>query len=169
MFLIQLTLIIFNLLNTSIQQTPSKTKIDEICKSIETSKELTTKAFDAVEVYNEAYEGGGVITIKYNQSGLKMVKEELGMSFGRVTNCIYMKAGTPVKVVEIEENFAFREDQTGWDYSKINQVFKATYWVYNWEMDNMESAIEGKRQLSSPCSVFEHIPLIELGEKLMTQ
>ncbi len=166
-YLVVLSVLILNLVQG---QDGRREDINLITDEIDSSLELTTKEFDAVEVCQTPFDGGGIITIKHNEQELKMVKEEIGLSFGRVTTCIYFDNGKPIKLIESEENFPMNHDESGFDYTVLNQVFKATFWIYNWNMDEMDVVREGKRISSDgTCSIYEYSPLIELGERLMKE
>ena len=153
---------------TSFGQSQSVEAIKHIVAKIDTDGTLTMKEFDIEKLYNQTFDGGGRIVIGYNQNELKKIKEEIGTSFGRVTTIIYLNNGTPVKVIEREENFKWKEDDSGWDYSELHQVFQADYFIFNWEMDEMKIIKTGQPNLSDrTCAVYEHAPLIERALELM--
>ncbi|MGD1958104.1 MAG: hypothetical protein ACFB2Y_04590 [Fulvivirga sp.] len=96
------------------------------------------------------------------------IEEEIGLSFGRLTTIIYFENGEPIKIIDREENYKWREDQSGWDYTELNQVFQAHIYIFDWEMDNNQTVKKGERNLSEgTCAIFEYEPLIELGRELV--
>lgn len=142
--------------------------IQKIVDNIDSDPNLVIKEFDVSEVYKQAFDGGGKITLYSNSIGLRKIKQEIGVSFGRLTTIVYFDNGEPVKFIDREENFKELVDQTGWDYSELNQVFQADIYVFDWETNNSKTIKEGKRNLSEgSCAIFEYEPLIELGQELM--
>ncbi|MEZ4995910.1 MAG: hypothetical protein R2824_36185, partial [Saprospiraceae bacterium] len=117
--------------------------------------------------YGRAYDGGGVIKVFFNQQELKKIEEEIGLSFGRVSKIIYIEKGMPIKIIDREENFSWNKENTGWDYSKLNEVFQADIYIFDWDKDDTRIMKKGQRRLSQNTStVFEYEPLIALGVHL---
>jgi hypothetical protein len=149
-------------------QADSLDLIQKIADKIDNDTNLVVKEFDATKVYNQAFDGGGTIKLYSDGNGLRKIKQEIGVSFGRLTTIVYFENGRPIKLIEKEENFKWLEDQTGWDYTALHQIFQADIYVFDWETDKNRTIIEGKRNLSEgSCVIFEYEPLIELGQKLM--
>ena len=149
-------------------QSDSIELIQRTVNKIESDTNLTIKEFDATEVYKQAFDGGGIIKLYVDKSGLRKIEQEIGVSFGRLTTVVYFDNKQPIKLIDREENFKWCEDQTGWDYSELNQVFQADIYIFDWEIDSNKTFKEGKRNLSEgSCAVFEYEPLIELGKELM--
>lgn len=144
------------------------TLIQKVVDKIESNTTLTVKEVDATEVYNRAFDGGGIIKIFTDQKVLVKIEEEIGLSFGRLTTIIYFENGEPIKIIDREENYKWREDQSGWDYTELNQVFQADIYIFDWEMDNNQTVKKGERNLSEgTCAIFEYEPLIELSRELV--
>ncbi|MCB0629767.1 MAG: hypothetical protein KDD15_08545 [Lewinella sp.] len=141
--------------------------IQQLVSQIDNDPSLTVKEFDATEIYGRAYDGGGVIKVFFNQQELKKIEEEIGLSFGRVSKIIYIEKGMPIKIIDREENFSWNKENTGWDYSKLNEVFQADIYIFDWDKDDTRIMKKGQRRLSQNTStVFEYEPLIALGVHL---
>lgn len=165
--LLILTLIFGHVYNVS-GQTDTIEQIKQMVSEIDLDATLKTKEFDAVEIYKHAFDGGGGIKISYDSRGIKKIEQEIGVSFGRLTTIVYFKDGQPIKIIDREENFKWKEDESGWDYSELHQVFQAEIYVFDWEMEEGKIIKQGKRNLSDGfCAITEYAPIIELGEELM--
>jgi hypothetical protein len=149
-------------------QTASIDKIELLVKSIDNDSSLVLKEFDATEVYEQAFDGGGIIEIYFDKEGIKKIVQEIGVSFGRLTTVIYFEQEVPKKITDKEENFKWKEDDSGWDYSSLNEIFKADIYIFDWKLDINQTLKKGQRNLSEgSCAVFEYEPLIELSKKLI--
>ena len=74
----------------------------------------------------------------------------------------------PIKIIETEENFELKNDEL--DYGKLNEVFKATIHVYDWENDENKIEQVGKRVMSEgTCSNFDYEPIIERAVKATSE
>jgi hypothetical protein len=149
-------------------QTDLITTIDSRARQIDSNKTLTTKTFDANEVYERVFDGGGEIII-YSKSGQPVkIEQNIGLSYGRLTTIIYLKDGQPIKVIEREENFKTKDDQSGLDYTKLNQVFEATIYFINWDRDESKVLKKGERKFSEgECSNLEYEPLVRRAKELI--
>jgi len=148
-----------------------ESKLDRINSQvnlIESGSTLTLTEFDWVELTGITTDGGGIITVWRNDSQLCKIVEEIGFSYGRIRTTIYLKNETPIKIIETEENFGFKNDEL--DYKKLNEVFRATIYVFDWENDKSEIQRIGKRVLSEgTCATFDYEPSIERAKKATTK
>ncbi|WP_405207155.1 hypothetical protein [Aquimarina sp. LLG6339-5] len=143
-------------------------QIDLKVNSIDSNSELTITEFDWVELTGMTTDGGGILKVWRNNNNIHKVVQEIGLSYGRIRTTIYLTNGVPIKVIETEENFERTDD--GLNYSKLNQVFKQEFFVFNWEMGEGEYEKTGKRVMSEGgCSHFDYEPIIERAEKAITQ
>lgn len=78
--------------------------------------------------------------------------------------------GKPIKIIETEENFKLKPDQTTFDYSQLKTVFQATIYIFNWDPDSNQTIIKGKRNLSEgTCALSEYEGTIEAAKKLLKE
>lgn len=142
--------------------------IQEKVHEINADSTLTAKEVDATEIFGQAFDGGGIIKVFSSQNRIKKIHLEIGVSFGRLTTIIYFENGKPLKITDREENFKWLEDQTGWDYSELNQVFQADVFVFDWETGENKTIKQGERKLSEGTNaIFDYKPLTELAKELM--
>ena len=161
--------IIFGLTSYCFAQTDLVTTIEKQVGQINSDKGLTKKQFNANEVYNKTFDGGGQIDVYLKGGQLVKIEESIGLSFGRVTTIIYLKNGQPIKIIDREENFKVKDDQSGLDYTKLNQVFEASIYVVNWDKDDSKIVRKGERKLSEGvCSNLDYEPLVDRVKKLVT-
>ncbi len=86
-----------------------------------------------------------------------------------MTTIIYLKNGQPIKLIDREQNYKVKDDQSGLDYSKLNQVFEASIYIFNWDKGDSEMIKKGERKFSEgTCSNFEYEPLVDRVKKLVT-
>ncbi len=70
----------------------------------------------------------------------------------------------PIKIIDTEDHFGFKNEEL--NYNELNEVFKATIFVFDWEKDYNIIERIGKRVLSDDtCSTFEYEPIIERAKK----
>lgn len=141
-------------------------KLDQIknqVELIESDSNLTISEFDLAELTGIATDGGGFLKVWRNKNQICKIVEEIGLSYGRLKNTIYLKDGVPIKIIETEENFGHKNNEL--NYNELNEVFKATIIVFDWENDQSQIEEIGKRVMSEgTCSTFEYEPIIERAE-----
>ena len=143
--------------------------IDKQVRQINSDRGLTKKKFNANEVYGKIFDGGGQIQAYLKDGQLIKIEENIGLSYGRVTTIIYLKEGEPIKIIDREENFKIKDDQSGLDYTKLIQVFEASIYVVNWDKDDSKIVRKGERKLSEGvCSNLDYEPLVDRVKKLVT-
>lgn len=149
-------------------QTELITIINKQVREINSDKGLTTKLFNANEVYNKTFDGGGRIEVYLKGGQITKIEESIGLSYGLVTTIIYLKDGRPIKIIDREENFKIKDDQSGLDYTKLNQVFEASIYVVNWDKDDSKILRKGERKFSEGvCSNLDYEPLVDRVKKLI--
>jgi hypothetical protein len=142
--------------------------IDQQVEKINANRNLTVREFDANEVYGRVFDGGGFVKIYLENNEIKKIEEEIGQSFGRVGTIIYFSNGKPIKVIDTEENFKLKADQSAFDYTKLVKVFEAAIYIFDWDLDRSETKIEGKRILSDgTCATFEYDAKIDVVKELL--
>ncbi len=143
--------------------------IDKQVEQINLDKGLTKKEFNANQVYDKIFDGGGQINVYQKGGQLIKIEESIGLSYGLVTTIIYLKGGLPIKIIDREENYKIKDDQTGLDYTKLNQVFEASIYVVNWDKDDSKIIKKGERKFSEGvCSNLDYEPLVDRVKKLLT-
>src|SRR5690606_15192058 len=159
-FVIILTLIGF----VTFGQENKLDRIDYEVNIIESDLTLTESEFDLAELTGIVTDGSGILKVWRNKNQICKIVEEIGLSYGRIKTTIYLESGLPIKIIETEENFGQKNSEL--NYNELNEVFKATIYVFDWEND--ESKIEriGKRVLSEGnCSTFDFEPVLERVKK----
>jgi hypothetical protein len=160
--------IAFGLSSNCLAQTDLMVTIDKQAGQIDADKGLNKKQFSANEVYNRIFDGGGQIDVYLKGERLVKIEESIGLSYGLATTIIYLKDGQPIKIIDREENYKMKDDQSGLDYAKLNQVFEASIYVVNWDRDDSKIMRKGEREFSEGvCSNFDYQPLIESVKKLL--
>lgn len=139
-------------------------RINNEVKSIDSDSTLTETEFDWVKLTGIATDGGGILKVWRNKDQICKVVEEIGLSYGRVRTVIYLESGTPIKIIETEENFENKNGKI--NYNELNEVFRANIYIFNWENDDGKIERIGKRVLSEgSCSTFDYEPIIERAKK----
>ena len=155
-FVIMLTLIGF----LAFGQENNVDRIDRKVKSIESDSILKETEFDWVELTGITTDGGGILKVWRNEKQICKIVEEIGLSFGRIRTIIYLNKGMPIKIIETEEKFSHLNGEL--NYKKLNEVFRATTHIFDWENDESKIVRIGKRVLSEgSCSTFDYEPTIE--------
>tara|TARA_R110000823_G_C15804069_1_gene487485 strand:+ start:350 stop:853 length:504 start_codon:yes stop_codon:yes gene_type:complete len=143
-------------------------RIDNAVNSIELDSTLVLTEFDWTKLTGITTDGGGILKVWRNDNQICKVVQEIGLSYGRVKTVIFLSNGLPIKIIETEENFGHKNDEL--DYGKLNEVFKATIHVYDWENDESKIERVGKRVMSEgDCSNFDYEPIIERAEKATSE
>lgn len=161
--------IIIGLTSNCYAQTDLMATIDKRVQQIDSDKGLTKKEFNANQVYNKIFDGGGQINVYQKEGQLVKIEENIGLSYGLVTTVIYLHDGHPIKIIDREENYKTKDDQSGFDYTKLTQVFEAIIYVVNWDNDDSRILKKGERKFSEGvCSNLDYEPLVDRVNKLLT-
>ncbi len=143
-------------------------RIDEEVTLIESNSTLTKTEFDLVKLTGISTDGGGVLKIWKNKNQICKIVEEVGLSYGRIRTTIYLQNGFPIKIIETEENFGYKNGEL--NYNEIKEVFKATIYIFDWETDDNEIKRIGKRVMSEGnCSNFDYERILERAEKALSK
>ena len=136
--------------------------------SIESDNALLVTESDWVELTGITTDGGGILKVWRNEKQICKVVQEVGLSYGRVKTVIFFSKGLPIKIIETEENFGYKNDEL--DYGKLNEVFQATIYIYDWENDESKIEIIGKRVMSKGgCTNVDYEPIIERAKKSISE
>lgn len=140
-------------------------QIDHQMNSINSNAELSFSEYDWGKLTGIATDGGGILKVWMNNNIMYKIVEEIGLSYGRRTTTIYLINQTPIKVIETEENFERTND--GYKHSKLEEVFKKEFYVFDWELAEGKIKTTGKRVMSEGgCSHFEdYEPILERAKK----
>jgi hypothetical protein len=155
------------LITTTFGQGYTREGIEKLSAQIDSNKTLKKTEFEANEVYNVTYDGGGTIELYFDGPDLKKIKQTIGVSYGVLTTIIYFNNGDPIKIIDKEENFKFIEKDSKWDYSTIEEVYQLTLYPVNHESKDIQPIEKGKRRLSDQKDDLKDFEeLIELGKRL---
>ncbi|WP_452231663.1 hypothetical protein [Lacinutrix sp. MEBiC02595] len=147
--------IIFTLIGFStFGQENNLDRINNEVKSIESDSTLEETEFDWMELTGITTDGGGILKVWRNEKRICKIVEEIGLSYGRIKTIIYLNNGIPIKIIETEENFGFENGEI--NYKELNEVYRETLNIFDWENDEAEIKRIGKRNLSeASCSMYE--------------
>jgi hypothetical protein len=159
-FVIILTLIEF----LAFGQEKNLDQIDNVVKFIESDTTLLETEVDWLELTGITTDGGGFLKVWQNEKQICKIVEEIGLSYGRIRTVIYLNNGIPIKIIETEENLG--HDNGELNYKELNEVFRATIYVFEWENNDGKIERSGKRVMSEgSCTFFDYEPIIERAEK----
>jgi len=163
-FAIILTLLAFSVFGQGKNLDQLKSKVN----LIESDSTLIRNEYDWVELTGIATDGGGILRVWRTNEQIHKIVEEVGLSYGRITTTIYLNKGTPIKIIETEENFGQKNGELS--YKELNEVFRANIYVFDWENDESKIERTGKRVLSEgTCATFDYEPTVERAKKAVTK
>ena len=144
--------------------------INQKVAAIDSNKQLLQKTFEAKEIYYQTSDGGGFLTITHLENKCYKIEQEIGLSYGRVTQIVYLENDVPIKILEKEENFTWIENTSSWDYSTLNTVYKSEVYILDWAQNTAEFVEVGKRVFTSESyDLTAYEPLLELSTELMNE
>ena len=139
-------------------------QIEKEVNFIESDSTLTESEFEGNELTGITTDGGRTLKVWRRKKQICKVIEEIGLSYGRIRTTIYLDNENPIKIIETEENFVHKDDKL--NYNELNEVFRATIYVFDWENDDGKIERTGQRVLSEgSCSTFDYKPIIERAKK----
>ena len=154
-------------MSVGFSQSRTVDELDALVVKIDNNPNLDSIVLDANEVYNQTFDGGGNYILFSIRDSLVKVRSEIGTSYGRFTTVLYLQDQIPLKIIEKEENFIWKDEDSSWDYSQINTVFKAVIYVTDYSNADTHTIKEGQRVLTEgACGLFEYDPAIERAKKL---
>ncbi|WP_435138252.1 hypothetical protein [Formosa sp. A9] len=126
--------------------------IDNYTESINSNPKLKLSEYDWNTITKTHIDHGATLRIWKTKKQIVKVEEQFAASYGRYTRIIYLKNNKPIKGIEIEENFGFKNNKI--DYTHLNTQFKAQVYVtgYNDLIDEyeFETIEEGQRNATHP-------------------
>ena len=132
-----------------------KNTIEDINKyvaNIDSNSELKLNEYDWSKVTGTNIDHGATLKIWKTENQIVKIEEQFGVSYGRYTRLIYLKNEKPLKGIEIEENFSFKNNQI--DYSSLDVSFEMQIYVtgFNDIIDEYEFDVtnKGKRKVTEP-------------------
>ncbi|GAA0733911.1 hypothetical protein GCM10009430_48480 [Aquimarina litoralis] len=145
------TLIVFLTLNlTAFSQNKKIDEINRYITSIDSNSDLKINEYDWSKVTGTHIDKGAILKIWKKNNEIVKIKEEFGASYGRCIRLIYLKNSKPIKAIETEENFEFKNNEI--DYTSLKLQFKIQVFVtgFNKVIDEYEFDVikEGKRKLT---------------------
>lgn len=131
-------------------QLKNQTDINQTVDKIE-QKELRQRNYDRADLLGSDY-GDGVVKVWYDGQDIQKIEEQVNLAFGISKEIVYFEKGLPVKIIEIEENFA--KTRTGFDETMLEEVFRTEIYV----LGKAKSEIENY-----------YITKKEVGQRFLTQ
>ena len=159
--LVTLLLLYFNNSNSAHAQSFTAPQIQDILLNLKSSS-TGSNNYKLSDIYQDDNDLKGTLSIAHNKGIPQVIKEEILQPFGRSSVEIYLFKNTPILLIEKEENYTSNSH-------KMQIVFKATYTINNWTMDEMTVKTEGKRPHLKSCSIYEYQSIIDLAVKLLKQ
>lgn len=143
-------------------QTDSIVVIDDLTKDIDNSPMISKATFSASEVYRQITDNGGEIIVLYEGENIFKITQEIGLSWGFISTTFYFKDDLPIKIIEIERNFRWNENESKFDYTKLDQVFYWEYYIFDYDRDQGVINRTGDPVFSEPvCGLYEYEDEIE--------
>ncbi|MCR8669413.1 hypothetical protein NO995_17140 [Aestuariibaculum sp. M13] len=134
-------------------------EIDKYVKSIDSNSELKVSEYDWNKITESHVDHGAILRIWKTKNQIVKVEEQFEASYGRCTRLIYLKNNKPIKGVELEENFEFKNNEI--DYSDLSSQFKMQVYVigFNDLIDEyeFEAKEEGQRKVTEPYCDFNDL------------
>jgi hypothetical protein len=82
---------------------------------------------------------------------------------GHASTTFYFENDIPIKITEIEKNYKWDDEKSEFDYTKLEEVFRWEYYIFNYDYDQGEITRIGEPRFTKPtCGLFEYEPTIEL-------
>ena len=131
----------------------SKKEIDKITNGIDDNSSLRLQTLNANEVYENSFDGGGEIHILWKKEEINKIYQKIGLSYGSLSITFYFQNNQIIKIIEIEENFEFKEGMT-LNYDKLTKVFEEEIYVLDYENEVLEVYTVGKRRVSDDVCGF---------------
>jgi hypothetical protein len=154
--------LVFGSSNALFGQADSVMIIDNLTKAIDNSSELSKTTFTANEIYQQVTDNGGKIIILHDGENIHKITREIGLSYGYISTTFYFKNDVPIKIIETEKNYRWRDDESAFDYTKLDQVFYWEYYIFNYDYDQGVINRTGDPVFSEPvCGLFEYEGEIE--------
>ncbi|WP_372758080.1 hypothetical protein [Mariniflexile sp.] len=107
-----------------------KVTIEDINKyvdHIDSCTNLKLIEYDWCKVTGSQINQQVVLRVWKSENQIVKIEEQFDASYGNYSRVIYLKKDKPIKGLEIEENFAIKNNQI--DYSKLNVQFKMEVFV----------------------------------------
>lgn len=162
---------IATVLLTATNSTFSQNAVETIhrkVQQIEVSDSLKRMDFDASEIYEQAFDGGGEIEIYQISHELVQAKETMGLSIGRVTTTVFFDNQEPVMIREVEEMFPWDDSKSGLDYTQLDSTFEKTMYLKSGQVLKVEHI--GQKNISGRTDkISEYESTIERMKQLANQ
>ncbi|MGG6230747.1 hypothetical protein [Tenacibaculum sp. SDUM215027] len=114
---------------------------------IEADTTFTLTEQNQLKQIKTTLDGGYHLKIWHKRRKISKIVEEIGVSYGRIQTTVYLTNNTPIKIIETEDNFA--ETPTGLNYKKLNNAYKVTHDILNWEQQKKITKEAGTRVFST--------------------
>ncbi len=145
--------------------------IEQKVELIENNSTLDSQIFETEIISKElkqSSDGGFELIVYTDSTGIRKIVFSTGMSYGMLITKIYFENDTPIMIVDIEENFPVKKDQSGLDHEQLVEVYRISYYIFKWEPLDSIVIFLGKR-VHSKKHVFasEYNYIIDLTRKLL--
>lgn len=160
-------IILFLFCLLAIGQSKESLQIEKIVEAIDLDQNYLIKEKGLNEQNGRTTDGGAQLKIWTKGGEMFKIVEEIGLSYGRLSTIIYLKNDQPIKIIEIEENYRLSDGEI--NFKELREVYKAVFYVYDWELDEGEVIRSGKRIMSEmSCSNYELVePILEEAKSLL--
>ncbi|MBQ4915475.1 hypothetical protein J8L85_13555 [Maribacter sp. MMG018] len=139
-------------------------RINNEVKSIESDSTLVETQFDLGQLMGVTKYGSGYIKVWGNKKQIFKIVKLTGLSYGRLRTIIYLNNGIPIKIIETEKNFGYINGKM--NFKELNEVFKVTIHIFDWEKEDYKIVQTGKRVLSEGSySKFDYEEIIKSVKK----
>ena len=133
----------------------SKKEIDELTNAIDHYSAFYQQILDATEIYETTFDGGGEIKILWRGDEAKKIRQDIFLSYGKLSTTFYFDNNKIIKIIEAEEDFEFKEDMS-LNYDKLTKVFEEEIYVLDNENEVIQQQITGKRVVSKEVAISEY-------------
>ena len=124
-------------------QLKKQENINQTVELIENSR-MRVREYDRSDLLGLAYDQG-TIKVWYDGQDIQKIEERVNLTFGISREIVYFDKGLPVKIIEIEENFA--KTKKGFDETKLEEVFRTEIYVLGKAKSKIENYYITKKEL----------------------
>ena len=116
-------------------------------KSIESSI-TDSVTFSIEELYGVVTDGGGSVKTYLSGKDIVKVKQQVSVSYGRLTTVLVLSEGLPIYIMDREENFDRNETESSWKYDNLNTVYQVELFITDYLNEDYKWIENGERKLS---------------------
>ncbi|WP_299008740.1 hypothetical protein [uncultured Tenacibaculum sp.] len=143
-------------------------EISNNIKQIETDTTFTLTEQNQLKQIKTTLDGGYLLKIWHKGRKISKIVEDIGLSYGSIQTTVYLTNHTPIKIIESEDIFA--ETPTGLNYKKLNNAYKVTHDILNWEHKKIITKEAGTRVFNTPKkAILDYNLLIDSAKKTIDE